>query len=1029
MSGGIYTTLLSNSERVKMNHLSTDKLLAQATCAVLIDGEIAGTAWLLSNEGHLLTAGHVLGTDDALSEVQIKFADHIPQKAFLLYHCFVRKNAIDFAILQMANLPKECHPLPISLARSVTGTFRLHGYGVSLQARTAGDGQFVGSHGSESDFLFRLRSKELAEEGFSGGAVYSDDLKAVVAMQIEAGRSRIGPTSETVLAMPLYRIAQLWQPLNKLVLRERFWPESVGNRLRIPLQLPPRVDHFTNRETDMAQLREALQPGKVVTVCGLAGIGKSALAAEVVWQLAPGGKPPYAFPDGIIFHSFYNQPKAELALEEIARAFGEDPRQGTPATAAKRALAGRQALLLLDGAENADNLPAVLAVRGRCGVLVTSRQRKDAQAKRQDLSPLTMAEGVTLLKAWAGEYAADECVAKQICNLLGGLPLAVRLVGRYLAETEEDVADYLTWLSKTPLDALDQGQRREESVPLLLKKSLDQVSDSAQQALAVAGILALSLFEREVVAFGLNMSVSQVRPLLGELVNYGLLVRSKKRCQVSHALVHTYARQRLTVTDRVVEQLATYYDRFARQQSESGAWAQLDAERLHIMALLPQLMARKQWTAAGNLAGAIDRYLNMQGYWRERLTVLEVGLKAARALQNRRNEGAFLGYLGATYNALGQMEQARHFCEQALVIAREIGDRAGESDDLGYLGLTYHALGKIEQAIDFYQEARAIAGEIGDCHSEGVWLGHLGVAYRELGQPQKALDFLQQALAIVHESNDRHNKGTHLRRLGQVYFTLGQVELAIKYYEQAHAIFSEVGDRSGKGNSLNQLGEAYRAQGQVEQARLFFQQALDMARQIGDRSGEGDRLGHLGLAYRDLGEVDEAIRYFKEALAIAREIGQRSNEGVWLGQLGVSYQDLGQIEQAIEYCGKALTIAREIGYRGHEETWLGNLGNAYSAQGQLKQAIKHYEEALTIARQIGYRRHEGTWLGNLGNVYRAQGQIEQAIRHYQEALGIAREIGDSSGQGNSLNNLALAYTDLGQVELAKTYFKKSLQFL
>ena len=54
-----------------MNH---DELLTQATCAVLIKNQIVGTAWLVSDEGHLLTAGHVLGTEEAATESKCIFA-------------------------------------------------------------------------------------------------------------------------------------------------------------------------------------------------------------------------------------------------------------------------------------------------------------------------------------------------------------------------------------------------------------------------------------------------------------------------------------------------------------------------------------------------------------------------------------------------------------------------------------------------------------------------------------------------------------------------------------------------------------------------------------------------------------------------------------------------------------------------------------------------------------------------------------------------------------------------------------------
>lgn len=66
-----------------MSKLSVDELLGQATCAVLREGEVVGTAWLASQEGHLLTAGHVLCKDDSSSdevsdEVQVRFSDDAP---------------------------------------------------------------------------------------------------------------------------------------------------------------------------------------------------------------------------------------------------------------------------------------------------------------------------------------------------------------------------------------------------------------------------------------------------------------------------------------------------------------------------------------------------------------------------------------------------------------------------------------------------------------------------------------------------------------------------------------------------------------------------------------------------------------------------------------------------------------------------------------------------------------------------------------------------------------------------------------
>jgi hypothetical protein len=75
-----------------------------------------------------------------------------------------------------------------------------------------------------------------------------------------------------------------------------------------PLERPLRARYFTNREEELEKLLADLQPGRVVTLCGPGGIGKSALAAEALWALAPADEPPERFPDGIFMHQFYNQP-------------------------------------------------------------------------------------------------------------------------------------------------------------------------------------------------------------------------------------------------------------------------------------------------------------------------------------------------------------------------------------------------------------------------------------------------------------------------------------------------------------------------------------------------------------------------------------------------------------------------------------------------------------------------------------------------------------------------------------------------
>jgi hypothetical protein len=115
---------------------------------------------------------------------------------------------------------------------------------------------------------------------------------------------------------------------------------------------------------------------------------------------------------------------------------------------------------------------------------------------------------VALLQAWGGWPATDQIPVQQICELVDGSPLAVRLAGQYLAARREKAANYLAWLQATPLSGQEAGQRLQTSVPIVLEHTLAQVSVTARQVLAVVGLLA-QFFDHEVIVKTLTVEADQ----------------------------------------------------------------------------------------------------------------------------------------------------------------------------------------------------------------------------------------------------------------------------------------------------------------------------------------------------------------------------------------------------------------------------------------------------------------------------------------------------------------------------------------
>ena len=200
--------------------MEVHSLLSQATCSVIINGNIVGTAWLV-HDGYLLTAGHVLGKKDLEYEVYVRFGDEQPIKASIFMLKYEPNQGIDFAVLNVDIPNNNQYSLPIALITSLQpgSSIISYGFGKTLKHRSAGGGKFIGiySFQNSTNFnMFEVESNQLGEQGYSGAAIYSQEANAVVAIQTSTTGQRLGVHSGTVLTMPLYRIAEYWNLLYKI---------------------------------------------------------------------------------------------------------------------------------------------------------------------------------------------------------------------------------------------------------------------------------------------------------------------------------------------------------------------------------------------------------------------------------------------------------------------------------------------------------------------------------------------------------------------------------------------------------------------------------------------------------------------------------------------------------------------------------------------------------------------------------------------------------------------------------------------
>lgn len=235
-----------------------------------------------------------------------------------------------------------------------------------------------------------------------------------------------------------------------------------------PVRLPWRSPRLVGRASEVRELMHLLMSIErgCVAVTGLAGIGKSAVAAEALHLITAQRDEGCGFPDGIVTFDCTGRigtQGLQSLLEDVAAVFSRGD-ESSAARASRRpiadrddgvaratdlarsALRGRRALLLLDGVDPRFPLTQALeallaedaaapevmwpraAARGRA-VMATTRYLPLASqlAGHLALRPLDPVASLDLLELAAGTTfgAHERDAAARLCEMAGGVPLAI----------------------------------------------------------------------------------------------------------------------------------------------------------------------------------------------------------------------------------------------------------------------------------------------------------------------------------------------------------------------------------------------------------------------------------------------------------------------------------------------------------------------------------------------------------------------------------------------------------------------------
>ena len=460
--------------------------------------------------------------------------------------------------------------------------------------------------------------------------------------------------------------------------------------------VPAMRRHLVGRDDLMAGLIGRLTSGQVVYLAleGLPGVGKTALAVA----LAHHRQVLSHFKDGVLWAGLGPPGQADptRALGAWANALGGDVSDllglDERREAVKTLIGQRSLLLVIDDAWEVEEAEALRCGGPNCGHLLTTRDKAVARAfagPAQTSSVLALDESpaYALLERLAPEACqAGPAAVQVLARAVGGLPLALELLGGYLAAPERSYfpdlsAEALAELAG-PSRRLQLAQKRlgarggEVTLQEAIALSLEDLPYRAVAAFHALGALAPrpERFSREAAP---AVAGADAAPLA--LLAARNLVEVEGEVLALHQVLADVARTRLD--DYARARHRDYY--LALVEKDREDWRRIEAVYGQIKwawRFVPRDTSLLDWV------WALRIYQWRCGLWRDQIDWIEEGLKVARAGGRREDEGTLLTNIGAVYDSLGQREVALEYYERARPIREEVGDRAGLAATLNNIG-------------------------------------------------------------------------------------------------------------------------------------------------------------------------------------------------------------------------------------------------------------------------------------------------------------------------------------------------------
>lgn len=614
----------------------------------------------------------------------------------------------------------------------------------------------------------------------------------------------------------------------------------------------PRRSEFVGREAKKARIHEALHSRDSISIDGIGGIGKTALALEVAHEClyaSQSDDPPEGIMtfESIIWTTAQNN---ELTLDALLNtiAFTLDyPGIAQRPLDQKRInieklLREKPCLLIVDNFETITDEGIWFFLRylpEPSKALITTREQTLNHVWVISLKGLEESEALNLIRSegqqrgLASIEKVDDKVLLHLHEATGGAPLALEWAVGQIQQQGQSLDAVLTALHKARGSVFER----------IFSRSWSLLSSDAQQVLTAMPIFATST-SRKGIETASDVHHSVLNEALGQLVEMSLINASDdldfEWRYTIHPLTRAFIQAKLqqepmveqAARQRLAECMQAYTERHKDNWLREG-FAHMDPE-------LPNILAIIQWCLEHQLVT-----VGMQILHNARFLVI--------------NRGYWNDALALSYSAIDKASKP----EEVILAARH---------QLRPISWILRQRGDLDTAEDRVQQAIVSIEQFGT-DEDLIWAKHhLGSIARERGRFEQAQNIFEESLEFHQERQNEFRATNALRNLAELALDRNDLDAAWRLAKHTLPSARRLGFPVPIANLLRIQGTVAYHRGDLEQARAFWEKALVHMAKIDRLDGTAKCLLSLAQAEIDMGNTEPARQRLLEAKRTYRRL-------------------------------------------------------------------------------------------------------------------------------------------------------------